>query len=1222
MKHNYPAAWPLAKSLGLLALLSSAGLSSASAQNFQLPANGTTSITTCSGTLYDDGGPSGSYSPSANGTITIMPATTGNKVRLEFSSFSLEPGYDVVYIYDGTSVNAPLIGTYDSSISPGTVYGSSASGALTVRLSSDYTVNYSGFAATIGCVTDIPPQAQADLALQSASLSPLSVVAGGSLTANCSIYNLSGATAPSSAVGYYLSSNAVLDAADQLLGNSTGSALQVGQSSARYASFTVPAGTAPGNYYVLFTADYQNQVNESNEGNNVAAVSITVTPPAIDLTIQQAVVNPLNTAAGNSISLSCAILNQGNAPASSSSVGFYLSTNTTLDANDQLLTSQFGTALSPPYSSDRYGTAAVPPGTAPGTYYILFVADYQNQVGETNEANNVAAVSITVSPAGVDLLITQEQLYQSTVVAGNSVQMNCAISNQGNTQASSSVAGFYLSSNQTFDAADLLLSTAQGGSLSANQSSTRYAIPAIPAGTAPGSYYVLFVADPQNAVMEINEANNVRSQSLTVLAPSIDLLLQSVYLSPTTVAPGGSTAASCYLYNQGNAAANPATVGYFLSANQALDASDVLLGTTNGSVFGGNSSSRYLGLTVPAGTAAGSYYVLFVADHLSQVGETNENNNVASAPLQVVPPGVDLLIQQPYLSTNSVTPGFSLSADCVIRNAGNTTANNSPVGYYLSANQALDASDVLLSTTSGFALGAEQSSTRYASLVIPAGTAAGSYYVLFVADHLSQVGETNENNNVASVNLNVTEPFSGTVVPLSGTATITTCSTTIYDHGGFSNYNDYANGSLTILPATAGAMVRLVFTTLSTETGLDVVRVYDGTSTNAPLLGSYSGYSNSQLPPVLQATNAAGALTVQFTTDGSITSTGFTATASCATNSGQADLLFTQISAAPTAVATGSSLSLSATMLNQGAAPASSSNVSYYLSSNSTLEASDLLLGTSPGAALSAGFSNFRQALVTLPGGVAPGGYYLLFVADPANVVAEANEGNNVSFQFLTVFESNIDLLIQQPALSAGTIGAGQTLSSNCFMQNSGTAAAASSPVGYYLSANQVLDASDLLLDVVAGGSLPAGQSAARSANLNIPATTAAGNYYVLFVADPQGVVGEANENNNFLPLPLTVRQALASRQQTAGYTVAVAPNPVASGNQLRVQLQGAGVSGTASLELFNALGQRVHVQPLQLGAGRTNQAEIATQHLVTGVYSLRLSGLPGLRVTRRVVIE
>lgn len=309
-------------------------------------------------------------------------------------------------------------------------------------------------------------------------------------------------------------------------------------------------------------------------------------------------------------------------------------------------------------------------------------------------------------------------------------------------------------------------------------------------------------------------------------------------------------------------------------------------------------------------------------------------------------------------------------------------------------------------------------------------------------------------------------------------------------------------------------------------------------------------------------------------------------------------------------------------MLNQGAAPASSSNVSYYLSSNSTLEASDLLLGTSPGAALSAGFSNFRQAVVTVPGGVTPGGYYLLFVADPANVVVEANEGNNVSFQFLTVFESNVDLLIQQPALSAGTTSAGQTLSSNCFVQNSGTAAAASSPVGYYLSANQVLDASDVLLGVVAGGSLPAGQSAARSANLNIPAATAAGNYYVLFVADPQGVVGEANENNNFLSLPLTVRQALASRQQTAGYTVAVAPNPVASGNQLRVQLQGAGVAGTASLELFNALGQRVHVQPLQLGAGRANQAEIATQHLATGVYSLRLSGLPGLRVTRRVVIE
>ena len=62
----------------------------------------------------------------------------------------------------------------------------------------------------------------------------------------------------------------------------------------------------------------------------------------------------------------------------SSSVGYYFSTDATLDAANQLLTLQFGGQLSPKFPSSRFGTAAVPPGVALGAYFILFVADYQN----------------------------------------------------------------------------------------------------------------------------------------------------------------------------------------------------------------------------------------------------------------------------------------------------------------------------------------------------------------------------------------------------------------------------------------------------------------------------------------------------------------------------------------------------------------------------------------------------------------------------------------------------------------------------------------------------------------------------------------------------------------------------------------------------------------------------------------------------------------------------
>lgn len=62
----------------------------------------------------------------------------------------------------------------------------------------------------------------------------------------------------------------------------------------------------------------------------------------------------------------------------------------------------------------------------------------------------------------------------------------------------------------------------------------------------------------------------------------------------------------------------------------------------------------------------------------------------------------------------------------------------------------------------------------------------------------------------------------------------------------------------------------------------------------------------------------------------------------------------------------------------------------------------------------------------------------------------------------------------------------------------------------------------------------------------------------MLFVADPLNAVTETNESNNLAALPLTVTQALVSREQTAGYTVSVVPNPVANGG-----LRGSGLVGS-----------------------------------------------------------
>ena len=116
--------------------------------------NGT--IETCNAYFYDNGGPNNSYGNNKNYTLTFMPASQGNMIGVTFTEFSTEAGYDFLYIYDGSSTDATLIGTYDGSNSPGTVTATNGEGALTFRFTSDSWTTSSGWAAQVYCISGDP----------------------------------------------------------------------------------------------------------------------------------------------------------------------------------------------------------------------------------------------------------------------------------------------------------------------------------------------------------------------------------------------------------------------------------------------------------------------------------------------------------------------------------------------------------------------------------------------------------------------------------------------------------------------------------------------------------------------------------------------------------------------------------------------------------------------------------------------------------------------------------------------------------------------------------------------------------------------------------------------------------------------------------------------------------------------------------------------------------
>ena len=140
-------------------------------------------IETCSALFYDNGGPNGNYGNNLNQTMTFMPGTTGGILEAVFSEFNVENTYDILYIYDGSSTNATLIGQYTGSNSPGTVTATNSEGALTFKFTSDYSASQSGWKATVRCIGTGEPleiEVSADpVSINEGETTRLSVLASG-----------------------------------------------------------------------------------------------------------------------------------------------------------------------------------------------------------------------------------------------------------------------------------------------------------------------------------------------------------------------------------------------------------------------------------------------------------------------------------------------------------------------------------------------------------------------------------------------------------------------------------------------------------------------------------------------------------------------------------------------------------------------------------------------------------------------------------------------------------------------------------------------------------------------------------------------------------------------------------------------------------------------------------------------------------------------------------
>ena len=553
----------------------------------------------------------------------------------------------------------------------------------------------------------------------------------------------SGASLPSK-TGFYLSVNTTLDGADQWIGERTVSSLGPGAAAQASTTLHIPPSTATGLYRILAKADWDDTLNESSETNNIRTIVIQIGP---DLAVS-ALTAPSTAVAGGAISVSDTTKNQGGGTAGASTTRFYWSANLSLDASDQAIGSRTVGPLAGGALAGSTATITVPASAAAGSYYVIAQADGASEVSETTETNNTrASTAIKVGP---DLVVTTVSV-PSSGAAGGTIAATDTTKNQGAGPATASSTGFYLSANLTLSPDDRFVGSRTVGALTANGTSTGQALLQVPADTLPGSYYVIARTDWNDTVAEPTETNNDRSSG--VIRVGGDLVVTSVSASSPVMA-GGPITVTETTSNQGAAPVGESTTAFYLSSNTVYEGTDQFLGNrTVGALAASGTSTAQTQLAVPAGTAAGMYYIIGVADANGAVFESLETNNTRSG--AAVHVGPDLTVSA-FMAPSSAVAGTSISVTDTTRNQGGDTAPVSLTRFYLSSNNSLDEGDQLLGAREVSSLGPGLNGAGSALLAIPASTTAGTYYIIAKGDGDDAIQESLETNNLRIRTISIT----------------------------------------------------------------------------------------------------------------------------------------------------------------------------------------------------------------------------------------------------------------------------------------------------------------------------------------------------------------------------------------------------------------------------------------------------------------------------------
>ncbi len=1076
---------------------------------------------------------------------------------------------------------------------------------------------------------------------------------GKPLSVTHTVTNRGTAAAGAFAVKLFLSqSSSLMPPQDWFLGSAPVGGLAANGILTTTTTVTIPPDVPPGAYNLEVRANPDGRIVELDETNNGDTKLIEIKPFLPDLTVTS-VSGPAKAAVSRSVSVTATVKNEGAADATTPfSVAMYLSTDLQLDASDRFLGNLPVASLKAgaSFTSPSTFVVGIPPDLPPGTYFLVAVADSATNAVESDETNNVKFSSgqTEITPFLPDLVVTG-LTGPSTGNPGKPVNLTTTVLNQGPANAAASTVGLFLSTDNVIDPAmDRFLGSRVVPALAVNGTSAASTSVTIPADVEPGSYFLGAVADSGTSVAEVDETNNTKDSTIQVKLLLPDLVVTQVS-APATGAAGQKITVANTVQNQGLASAAAFTVGFYLSPDNVIDqATDRFLGSRLLSSLAVNGTSvASTPVTIPADVEPGSYFIGVVADATNNVAEQDDSNNT-----KVTAPPTVITLFKPDLVVTAVSGpakgvvGANISVSTTVRNQGPAPVTGPfTVGVYLSSGKVVDpAMARFLGSRSIPSLGAGALNTAAVLVTIPADVAPGAYFIGAVADPAASLDELDKINNALAaadpIQITLSQPDL-VMTAVSTTATRAVPGSTISVSSTVRNQGP--------APAVGPFTVSLY---LSTDAFFDAA---DQFLANRPPLaslaaGASSAATTSAMIPMITPPGSYFILAVadpspSVVTELDETNNTLVTIFPIQVTANQPDLVVTTVSG-PASGVLGKSITVTATVKNQGPAAAGAFSVGFYLSADPLIDpAADALLGTVvPVASLAAGASTTLTKTAAIP--VASSGLYFIgAVADPVppavapGAVTELDEANNAraALNRITISSNLPDLVVTVVSVpSTGAVGqtkpipgiVGKTLTVTTTVKNQGPAAAGAFTVSVYRSDDPVFDAGDLLLGTRNLTSLAAGGVSTGTITTSLlPGQP--GSYFLLAVADSNSPVpvAEQDETNNVKPLasvfpikpnlPDLVMTAVSGPfQQAVGKTISVSNT---------VKNQGSAAAGSFTIQFtlepggFPLAGGTRTVTSLGVGATNTASTTV-TIPLATspGDYFLAAVADSGLSITEQ----